>query len=34
MVFSLKIAHKYLINKYFRIHDQMVDGFLENSVDL
>lgn len=34
MVFSLKITHKYLIHKHFHIHDQMIDGFLENSVDL
>ena len=34
MVFSLKIARKYLIDKHFHTHDQMVDGFLENFVDL
>ena len=30
MVFSLKIARKYLIDKHFHTHDQMTDGFLEN----
>lgn len=34
MVFSSKIAHKYLIHKHFHIHGQMVDGFLEKFVDL
>ena len=34
MVFSLKIARKYLIDKHFHTHDQMADGFLENFVDL
>lgn len=34
MVFSSKTTHKYLIHKHFHIYDQMIDGLLENSVDL